>query len=200
MVRVACSDVTQEVRILLVFRMRHARVRLRVDRFKPHEAHESLVELERHYDVQIITQNIDDLHERAGSSNILHLHGEILYGQSVNDPNSVYRLESNRIEIGDCAPDGGQLRPHVVWFGEPVPRMIEAEKMMEDITKFIVIGTSLNVYPAANLIYTCPPDIDKYLVDLNDLPSSKQKNLIHLKGKATEKVPELVEELISEAK
>lgn len=166
---------------------------------EPNEAHQALVRLEKHFHVQIITQNIDDLHERAGSSNVLHLHGEILYAQSVNDPNAVIKLKKDYIKMGDCAPDGGQLRPHVVWFGEPVPKMIEAEGMMEDITKFIVIGTSLNVYPAANLIYTCPPEIDKYLVDLNDLPSSKQKNLIHLKGKATDKVPELVEQLIAEA-
>ncbi len=167
---------------------------------KPNAAHVALVKLEKYYDVHIITQNIDDLHERAGSKQILHLHGEILYAQSVKDPETVYKVKGSHIKLGDCGPDGGQLRPHVVWFGEPVPRMIEAEEMMHDVEKFIVVGTSLNVYPAANLIYTCPPEADKYIVDLNDLPSSKQKNLNHLKGKATERLPELINELIQETK
>ncbi|MCG8575659.1 MAG: NAD-dependent deacylase [Flavobacteriales bacterium] len=167
---------------------------------KPNQAHSALVRLERYFDVQIITQNIDDLHERAGSKNILHLHGEILFAQSILNTEKVYPVKGSRIELGDLAPDGGQLRPHVVWFGEAVPKMIDAEQIMKEADILIVVGTSLNVYPAANLVYACPPHAEKYIVDLNELSTAKQKNLHHLKGKASEKLPELVDQLIQESK
>jgi NAD-dependent deacetylase len=163
---------------------------------KPNEAHLSLVKLEKYFDVKIITQNIDDLHERAGSKDILHLHGEILKARSVNDTEQLYHIGGKKIKIGDMAPDGHQFRPHVVWFGEPVPKMYEAEDIVREADIFIVIGTSLNVYPAANLIYVCSPGIDKYIVDLNELTNVKYKNLKHIKGNATQQVPELVEKLI----
>jgi NAD-dependent deacetylase len=163
---------------------------------KPNKAHQALAKLEKYFDVQIVTQNIDDLHERAGSKNILHLHGEILKARSVSDPETLYHIGPKKIKLGDMAPDGNQMRPHVVWFGEAVPKMYEAEDIVRGADIFIVIGTSLNVYPAANLIYASPSNIPKYIVDLNELTNVKYKNLIHLKGNATEKVPELVEQLI----
>jgi len=166
----------------------------------PNDAHLSLTKLEKHYDVRIITQNIDDLHERAGSKNILHLHGEILKARSVMNAETLYDLGLKGIKLGDMAPDGHQLRPHVVWFGEAVPKMYEAEDIVKDAEIFIVIGTSLNVYPAANLIYASPTKTDKYIVDLNELTNVKYKNIKHLKGNATQKVPELVDRLIQESK
>lgn len=167
---------------------------------KPNEAHLSLTRLEKYFDVRIITQNIDDLHERAGSKNILHLHGEILKARSVVNPETLYNLGTKSIKLGDLAPDGHQLRPHVVWFGEAVPKMYEAEDIAREAEIFIVIGTSLNVYPAANLIYASPIKTDKYIVDLNELTNVKYKNIKHLKGNATQKVPELVDLLIQESK
>jgi len=163
---------------------------------KPNAAHLALVQLEKHFDVKIVTQNIDDLHERAGSKNILHLHGEILKARSTRDTEKLYHIGAKKIKLGDMAPDGHQFRPHVVWFGEPVPTMYEAEDIVREADIFIVIGTSLNVYPAANLIYVCSPGIEKFIVDLNELTNVKYKNLKHLKGNATERVPELVAQLI----
>ncbi len=165
---------------------------------KPNEAHFALAKLEKHFDVHVITQNIDDLHERAGSKNILHLHGEILKARSVNDPEKLYHIGGKRINLGDLAPDGHQMRPHVVWFGEAVPKMYEAEDIVREADIFIVIGTSLNVYPAANLIYASAANIPKYIVDLNELTNVKYKNLTHLKGKASERLPELVDTLIKD--
>jgi len=167
---------------------------------KPNQAHVSLTMLEKHFNVRIITQNIDDLHERAGSKNVLHLHGEILKARSVMNTETLYDLGVKGIKLGDMAPDGHQLRPHVVWFGEAVPKMNEAEEIVKEADIFIVIGTSLNVYPAANLIYASPTKTDKYIVDLNELTNVKYKNIKHLKGNATQKVPELVELLIQDSK
>lgn len=163
---------------------------------RPNEAHHALVELEKYYDVDIVTQNIDDLHERAGSKSILHLHGEILKAQSVADPTRLYPIQNGGIKLGDLAPDGHQLRPHVVWFGEPVPNMFKAENLLRNADILIVVGTSLNVYPAANLIYACDNNALKYIIDPNEFSRLKHKNLIHLKGPATVELPKLVQKLI----
>lgn len=162
----------------------------------PNQAHICLAELEDYFEVHIITQNIDNLHERSGSSNVIHLHGEILKAQcSVNDQ-EVVEMEKSDIQIGELSSSGHQLRPHVVWFGEAVPRMYEAEQLVGEADIFIVVGTSLNVYPAANLIYSCKKSCEKYIVDLNDLSKVKFKNLTLLKGNASERLPELVDTLI----
>ena len=167
---------------------------------EPNAAHLALAKLEEYFDVQIITQNIDDLHERAGSKNILHLHGEILKARSINNAENLIYIGGKKIKWGDVAPDGNQLRPHVVWFGEAVPKMYEAEDMVRGADIFMIIGTSLNVYPAANLIYASPQKTNKYIVDLNELTNVKYKNLNHIQGKASEKVPELIETLIQDSK
>ena len=166
----------------------------------PNAAHKSLVDLEKHCDVTIITQNIDDLHERSGSSEVIHLHGEIRKAQCSQNEDEVLELNNSDLTIGEMSSTGHQLRPHVVWFGEAVPRMYEAEKLVANADVFIVVGTSLNVYPAANLIYSCKKNCQKYIVDTNDLTKVKFKNLIHLKGNATEKLPELVQTLIQDSK
>lgn len=134
---------------------------------EPNHAHRKLAELEKDYDITIITQNIDDLHERAGSSKVLHLHGQIRKGQSSINPNLIYDINGTDIKDGDLCELGSQLRPHVVWFGEAVPNMKEAYKIARQADVFITIGTSLQVYPAANLIYETKPDCKLILIDPN---------------------------------
>ena len=134
---------------------------------EPNHAHRKLAELEKDHDITIITQNIDDLHERAGSSKVLHLHGQIRKGQSSINPNLIYDINGTDIKDGDLCELGSQLRPHVVWFGEAVPNMNEAYKIARQADVFITIGTSLQVYPAANLIYETKPDCKLILIDPN---------------------------------
>ncbi|MEM8889985.1 MAG: Sir2 family NAD-dependent protein deacetylase [Bacteroidota bacterium] len=122
---------------------------------KPNDGHKALVKLEEKYEVWIVTQNVDDLHEKAGSSNILHLHGELNKARSVTDESYVVEIEGD-IKQGDLAPDGGQLRPHIVWFGEEVPKIEEAIEIMATASLVIIVGTSLVVYPAAGLVHYAP--------------------------------------------
>lgn len=131
---------------------------------QPNAAHVALKELEALFKVTIITQNIDDLHERAGSSRILHLHGEIMKARSSRDESMLTECVGD-IELGDRAADGSQLRPHVVWFGEAVPMMDRAIEEVKTADFFIVVGTSLEVYPAASLIDYVPLEAPKFLVD-----------------------------------
>ncbi|EJB17546.1 NAD-dependent deacetylase [Helicobacter pylori CPY3281] len=131
----------------------------------PNKAHKALAELEKHYQVNIITQNVDDLHERAGSSRILHLHGELLSVRSEKDPNLVYRWEKD-LNLGDLAKDKSQLRPDIVWFGEAVPLLEEAISLVKQAHLLIIIGTSLQVYPAASLYTHAHKDAFIYYIDL----------------------------------
>ena len=132
----------------------------------PNAAHQGLAALEEFFDVQIITQNIDDLHERAGSTKVMHLHGEIFKMRSERDENQVFPIWED-IRLGDKAPDGGQLRPHIVWFEEPVPLIIDAGRKVQGADLFVIIGTSLAVYPAAGLIDFADPHIPKFILDKN---------------------------------
>lgn len=134
----------------------------------PNHAHFALKELEKYFNVKIITQNVDDLHERAGSTNILHLHGEIRKARSTKDESLVFDINGSSLNLGDLCPLGYQLRPHIVWFGESVPAIIEAVKIVETADVFLVIGTGLQVYPAAELIEYVPPKAAKYLIDPGD--------------------------------
>lgn len=138
---------------------------------KPNGAHTGLADLEADFDVHIITQNIDDLHERGGSTNVLHLHGEIFKMRSVNDEERVFPIQGD-INEGDLAPDGGQLRPHIVWFDEPVPMITEAASIAAAADIFVVIGTSLAVYPAAGLLQYARPGIPKFIIDKN-IPATR---------------------------
>jgi NAD-dependent deacetylase len=165
----------------------------------PNEAHLALPELEDYFNVTIITQNIDDLHERAGSKNIIHLHGEILKSRSSVDYDLLYECTGD-IKIGDKCELGSQLRPHVVWFEEAVPMMdpaIEAASLAEI---FMVIGTSLQVYPAAGLVNYAPYGAKKFLVDPNTPEIFSVKNLEMIQEKASIGVPPLVKKLIEEYK
>jgi NAD-dependent deacetylase len=148
---------------------------------EPNAAHKALVRLEQKYDVQIITQNVDDLHERAGSSKVLHLHGELKKVRSTVDENLVYDLDGWELKMGDKCEKGSQLRPHIVWFGEAVPMIQLATKLTAQADIFIVIGTSLNVYPAASLIEFVPYNAAMYLIDPNasHLPYVKRLEIIN---------------------
>ncbi len=163
---------------------------------QPNDAHKALVKLETKFDVQIITQNIDDLHERAGSKNVLHLHGEILKARSTKNPQLIYPVKGWEIKPGDQCELGSQLRPHIVWFGEMVPEIENAQNIASEADVFIIIGTSLNVYPAANLLHYTPPKCPMFLVDPNDVNQPEGGNIVVLKNTAAKGVPILVEELL----
>lgn len=147
---------------------------------KPNAAHLALADLESSFKVSIITQNIDDLHERGGSSRVLHLHGEILYSRSSVDAEQTYRIEGDRLDIGETCAQGSQLRPHVVWFGEQVPNMEQAIQLASEADIFLVIGTSMLVYPAAGLIDYVPDSTRIHLVDPNppELPESANLRVV----------------------
>ena len=164
---------------------------------EPNAAHYALVKLEKKYEVQIITQNVDDLHERAGSENILHLHGELKKARSTVDPSLVYELGHWELKPGDKCEEGFQLRPHVVWFGESVPMIEPAADICSMADIFIVIGTSMIVYPAASLIGFVPQDKTKYYIDPNAFQVGDVSKLTVIKKKAVEGVPELVNELLN---
>lgn len=161
---------------------------------KPNEAHKGLAELEKDFDVTIITQNIDDLHERAGSSNIIHLHGEIFKMRSVKNPNLIYEIKGD-INLGDLAEDGGQLRPHIVWFEEQVPKIEDAIEVMATAEIFVVIGTSLLVYPAAGLVNYAASYIPKFIIDKSIPYTYSVNNSTTIEKPATEGVKELIRKL-----
>jgi len=157
---------------------------------EPNKAHIGLADLERDFDVEIITQNIDDLHERAGSTKVLHLHGEIFKMRSELNEELIYEIQKD-ILPGDVAEDGAQLRPHIVWFEEPVPMIEEAAAVTSVADIFVVIGTSLVVYPAAGLINYAPYNIPKFIVDKN-IPYSSLYNVKAIEKPATEGISELI--------
>ena len=156
----------------------------------PNAAHIGLAELENDFDVTIITQNIDDLHERAGSSKVLHLHGEIFKMRSVANEDLFFEIRGD-INLGDNAEDGSQLRPHIVWFGEAVHMMEKAAALLNDCDYFVVVGTSLQVYPAASLLYYAPPYLPKFIIDKKIPVTEKQNNLHIIEMPATAGVGEL---------
>lgn len=158
---------------------------------QPNQAHYALAALEDKYDVTIITQNVDDLHERGGSSNIIHLHGELLKARSTANEYLVYDWQKD-ITQNDKCEKGSQLRPHIVWFGEAVPLIEDAAKVVQQADVFIVVGTSLLVYPAAGLINYTKYDIPKWLIDPNQLSLPRIPNLTFINKTATLGVTELV--------
>lgn len=158
---------------------------------KPNQAHYKLAELEKDFDVQIITQNVDDLHERAGSKNILHLHGELNKSMSTGDTSLVYKMDGWELKKGDVCEKGFQLRPFIVWFGEAVPMMEQAIRITEKADILAVVGTSLNVYPAAGLLNYVKPNIPVFLIDPNDVNCYRKVTFI--KEKASTGVTRLAE-------
>lgn len=157
---------------------------------EPNAAHTGLAQLEKDFDVTIVTQNIDDLHERGGSSNIIHLHGEIFKMRSERDETLIYDIRGD-INLGDKARDGAQLRPHIVWFEEPVHMIEKAAALMYDCDYFVVVGTSLQVYPAASLLHYAPRFLPKFIID-KKIPDVEQSATLTLIEKpATEGIKEL---------
>jgi NAD-dependent deacetylase len=158
----------------------------------PNAAHIGLAQLQDDFDVTIITQNIDDLHERAGSKKVLHLHGEIFKMRSEHDHSLVYDIRGD-INLGDKAGDGAQLRPHIVWFEEEVPMIQRAIPVVLSADVFVVVGTSLVVYPAAGLVNYAPMEIPKYVIDkLIPNTSSSAMNVINIEKPATQGVQDLI--------
>jgi NAD-dependent deacetylase len=163
---------------------------------EPNAAHYALAKLEQKYDVQIITQNVDDLHERGGSTKILHLHGELKKVRSTIDDCLIYDLKGWELKKGDLCEKGSQLRPHIVWFGEDVPLIVPAAELSSHADIFMVIGTSMVVYSAAGLIDYVPQQIPKYLIDPNARDTYYVRNLSIIKEKASIGLVNLVEELL----
>lgn len=162
---------------------------------QPNDAHKLLADLESRFDITIITQNIDDLHERAGSKKVLHLHGEIMKVRSSMHPELIYPIDKWEIKIGEMCERGSQLRPHIVWFGEMVPEMDNAIGIAAEADLFVVIGTSLNVYPAAGILNYVKPSAQKWLIDPGDFNLDYVINLKHIKKVASEGMKVLASEL-----
>lgn len=175
-------------------------IRKQLKEVEPNEAHQILAELEKNFDVHIITQNVDDLHERAGSSKIIYLHGELKKARSVNHENEILDWEDD-IGIGDLHSDGSQLRPHIVWFGEMVPEMENAIEIASQADLFLVIGTSMQVYPAASVIRYVPEHCEIFVIDPNlDNPNAFTRNENYFKASATEGMRQLRDILIKKYK
>ena len=171
--------------------------RKQVNEAKPNDAHFALAKLESHYEVNIITQNIDDLHERAGSSNVHHLHGEINKARSTSDPSLIYKLDHWEMKMGDTCDQGSQLRPHIVWFGEAVPMIEYVIPYVETADKLLVIGTSLAVYPAAGLL-SLANQAGAWSIGVNLEPPANNTHLDQFyQGLAGQILPDLVEDWAS---
>lgn len=162
---------------------------------EPNYGHSGLVELQEQFDVRIITQNVDDLHERAGSDKVLHLHGRLMWVRSERNENLRFELPLDKCEIhiGDKASDGAQLRPDIVWFGEAVPMLEPAIEWVEGADIFVVIGTSLNVYPAAGLLQYVKPGVPVFLIDPNPVNDLYGKVTTYITNVASKGVKQLVE-------
>ena len=165
----------------------------------PNEAHTRIAELEKHFNVEVVTQNIDDLHERAGSQNVLHLHGNIMYAKSSGpmQEKAYFKLDNWEITEKDLCPDGYRLRPHVVWFGEAVPAYDEAARTLSEADILIVVGTSLQVYPAAGLIHYSENAREKYLIDPKASEMNLPSDFVKINKGAVEGLNELFAQLTS---
>jgi NAD-dependent deacetylase len=180
----------------LVLRFYNERRRQLADA-KPNAGHTGLAQLEKYFEVKIITQNVDNLHERAGSTSVLHLHGELTKARSTSDPSLIYDIGFKDINPGDKCEKGSQLRPHIVWFGEAVPMMDEAVKITAEADIFVVVGSSLNVHPAAGLIGYAPAEASLWLIDPNDVYIPLNRKIEVIKEKASEGVATLTRRLLS---
>ena len=165
---------------------------------KPNRGHYALAELEKHFEVNIITQNVDSLHEKAGSTNVLHLHGELFKVRSSLDQNLIYDLEGWELKEGNTCEKGSQLRPHIVWFGEAVPMMEPAIEETIKADLFIVAGTSLVVYPAASLLDFVRPEVPKFIVDPKIPQVNKSENMYFFEEPASTGLPKVKDTLINE--
>ena len=170
---------------------------------EPNRGHQLLAEMEKYFQVTVITQNVDNLHERAGSTEVIHLHGELTKVTSTwqpNNPKFIRELSSEEYEVkmGDLAADGSQLRPFIVWFGESVPMIEKAIGYCENADIFLIIGTSLNVYPAAGLLNYVPAHVPVYLIDPNDVPIASGRKVHVIQKGASDGMEELMHLLTDE--
>jgi len=164
---------------------------------EPNAAHKAITKLQKHFPVHIITQNVDDLHERAGNQNVLHLHGELFKVRSEKNENLIYDWKKD-LHIGDKAEDGAQLRPHIVWFGEAVPMIEEAIPLVKNADIFIIVGTGMQVYPAAGLINYLRPDATIYYIDPKPQAVFVDNPVAIIEQKAGVGMPVLVDKLIND--
>ncbi|HRH37840.1 MAG TPA: NAD-dependent deacylase [Flavobacteriales bacterium] len=164
----------------------------------PNPAHRTIADLEKHFHVQVVTQNIDDLHERAGSTRVMHLHGEIRKARSTTDPTIITNINGPSLVLGEKCRLGSQLRPHIVWFGEEVPLIPAAAELIAKADKLLIVGSSLQVYPAAGLIHYAPRGCDVVLVDPNEVDTLRP-GVRHIKRTASEGVPLLAAEWVAES-
>ncbi|MCC5918832.1 MAG: NAD-dependent deacylase [Cryomorphaceae bacterium] len=165
---------------------------------EPNDAHRDIAALQDKFEVSVITQNIDNLHERAGSKNILHLHGELDTGRSSTDDGILVPLNGRDIKLGDLAPDGTQLRPHVVWFGEAVPALTQAVPIIEQADILVIVGTSLQVYPAAGLIDYARPECKVWYIDPKaEVPPGYRNNIQLIRDKAVRGVRSLIDKALT---
>lgn len=171
--------------------------REQVRQARPNAAHEAIAALEQVAHVDVVTQNVDDLHERAGSTRVLHLHGEIMMVRSTKDPELVFPLETGSLRLGDRCPLGSQLRPHIVWFGEEVPLLPDAADLVEQADVLVVVGSSLQVWPAAGLIHAASPHASIHVVDPHEVGPTGH-HIRHWKEKASIGVPMLADLLKKE--
>ncbi len=171
--------------------------RRQAESVQPNAAHHALVKLEEKFDVTVVTQNIDDLHERAGSTKVLHLHGEITKARSIGDDNLIVDIGYDDIKLGDTASDSQQLRPHIVWFGEMVPMIDVAASLVRQADYLIVIGTSLQVYPAAGLADLAQPHCERFIVDPK-IPDGREYGWTTIPKKAVEGSKDLLKHLLDE--
>ena len=181
----------------LVLRFYNER-RTQLSECQPNAGHKGVADLEKYFDVNVITQNIDNLHERAGSTKVLHLHGELTKARSTSDPSLIYDIGYKEIKQGDKCEKGSQLRPHIVWFGEAVPMMDEAVMITGTADIFVVIGSSLNVYPAAGLIEYAPEHASLWLIDPNEVYIPARRKVEVIREKASEGVRILTKKLIAD--
>jgi len=172
--------------------------RAQLQNAKPNEGHTGLVELEEYFDVSIITQNVDDLHERAGSRKVLHLHGILTKVRSTGNEELVYDIGYKSITMGDTCEEGYQLRPHIVWFGEPVPAIQDAARITSEADIFVVIGTALVVYPAAGLIDYVRESVPIYVIDPNDIKAPSYRKVEFIKEGAVAGVKTLIKKIVKE--
>ena len=161
---------------------------------EPNAGHLAIAELEKYFDVDVVTQNVDNLHERGGSTRVLHLHGELLKCRSMKDPSYIKEITGD-LHVGDLCPKGGQLRPHIVFFGEPVPEIERAVEIISTADIVIVVGTSLAVYPAASLIYNAPENADIYVVDPSVVEVNSRK-ICYIRERSVTGLPKLLKVLV----
>ncbi len=165
----------------LVLRFYNER-RAKLDTVNPNRGHEILADLEKDFQVTIITQNVDNLHERAGSTNVIHLHGELTKARSSQNPNEIIEIGTNPINLGDKSADGSQLRPFIVWFGEAVPMIELATEVTASADILVVVGTSLQVYPAAGLVQMAGHNVPIYIIDPKKPEISGSKNMVFIEA------------------